>query len=215
MQVSSTMRQPVWSPWNGVEEEEQDLPTMDVRFAESVTTLIIRNIPARYTKERVLEEWIPDGSFNLLHLPYDFGHKRYRGFAFINFCTPPHAMAFARRWHGQKLRYHGNSNPLDVGPAHIQGFEATVRNVQGHLSEKVRGEKYLPSILSGTHRVSFLSVLRERNLEGSQRQPRPIQNHPWNQAMSDQAWDNQGRGYQAWSFGQCSAPSFGNPLGQR
>merc|ERR1719362_1879674 len=33
------------------------------------TTIMIRNIPATYTQEHLLREWVPDGTFNLFYAP--------------------------------------------------------------------------------------------------------------------------------------------------
>jgi len=170
-----------------VATQHQGLPPPDQTFPIPVTTFIIRNIPARYTKERLLEEWVVDGSFNFLHLPYDFVKKRFRGFAFINFTTEQHATDFCRAWDGAKLRHHGNSCALQFFPAHTQGFWATARNVQEHVSDRVRGEKYLPSVFMGTRAISFRAVMKHQIEGPATSGQRPYQSSERNRPMERQA----------------------------
>lgn len=57
-------------------------------------TLVVRNIPARYSKEKLLEEWANDGSYDLLHLPFNSTTQRPCGFAFVNFVSHEEASVF-------------------------------------------------------------------------------------------------------------------------
>jgi len=124
------------------------------------TSLMVKHIPARYTKETLLEEWLLDGRFDFLHLPYDFQSKHHRGVAFINFTSNHHAVSFARRWQGERLSHQGMSSMLEISVAQTQGFEPLVRKVQAHLKTKGRGgEKYLPLVFSGNRRVRFRDVM--------------------------------------------------------
>jgi len=127
---------------------------------QSVTTLMVRNVPARYTREKLLQEWPQSQlSFDLFYLPYDFQKKRFRGYAFLNFTSVHHAIAFKRQWHGQKLQHHGRCCKLDIVPAHLQGFQAMVRYVQDHLIDVPNGDMYLPAVFAGTRRISFHTVM--------------------------------------------------------
>jgi len=124
------------------------------------TSLMVKHIPARYTKETLFEEWLLDGRCDFLHLPYDFQSKHHRGMAFINFTSNQHAISFARRWQGERLRHQGMSSMLEITVAQTQGFEPLVRKVQAHLKIKGRGgEKYLPLVFSGNRRVRFRDVM--------------------------------------------------------
>jgi len=135
-------------------------PTPLEEGMQGVTSLIVRNISARFTKETLLQEWPQDQfSFDLLHLPYDFQNKRFRGYALINFTSEHHAMSFKRRWHGQKLQPHGTCSKLDITPSRIQGFENMVEYVQDQLSRRPKGDKYLPAVFVGSHRIQFRSLM--------------------------------------------------------
>eukprot|EP00418_Pyrodinium_bahamense_P012640 CAMPEP_0179110982 /NCGR_PEP_ID=MMETSP0796-20121207/51819_1 /TAXON_ID=73915 /ORGANISM="Pyrodinium bahamense, Strain pbaha01" /LENGTH=582 /DNA_ID=CAMNT_0020809127 /DNA_START=30 /DNA_END=1776 /DNA_ORIENTATION=- len=51
------------------------------------TTLTIRNVPGRYTQDRLIEEWGPEYSYDFLYLPHSLRDQRSKGYAFVNFTT--------------------------------------------------------------------------------------------------------------------------------
>jgi hypothetical protein len=112
---------------------------------DNIRTLIVRNIPARITQNQLLSYWRPQGSFNLLHLPYSQQLHRNVGYAFINFISREALTEFYERWQHKKLVASSNSKPLNVGVAEVQGFEANLRHMK--LSKKmlhIRNRHYLP-----------------------------------------------------------------------
>ncbi|CAE8639756.1 unnamed protein product [Polarella glacialis] len=120
-------------PTPAVEEEacRPTTPPVAVGLAtrsvpEGFTTLVIRNIPARYTQEMLLTEFIPDGSFDFFFLPYSFKDARTMRIAFINFRTHALALDFQGRWHRHFLQDHGRTKHLDVAAATVQGLEANL-----------------------------------------------------------------------------------------
>lgn len=89
---------------------------------EGIATLVIRNIPARFSSERLVAHWPPRDSYNLLYLPYSSRLARSVGCVFVNFFSPEKARMFAATWHGRKLIPEGRSKPLDIAPAVIEGY---------------------------------------------------------------------------------------------
>lgn len=114
-----------------VGEAPGDIPMVpsvaDQELPEGCTTLVIRNIPARKTQASLLQEFVPDGGFDLFILPFSFSCKRTMGIAFINFRSPAQALEFKLRWNRQFLRDHGRTKHLDVTAATEQGVEANLR----------------------------------------------------------------------------------------
>eukprot|EP00930_Biecheleria_cincta_P039334 TRINITY_DN2704_c0_g2_i5.p1 TRINITY_DN2704_c0_g2~~TRINITY_DN2704_c0_g2_i5.p1 ORF type:complete len:301 (-),score=43.49 TRINITY_DN2704_c0_g2_i5:223-1125(-) len=86
------------------------------------TTLVVRNIPARYKPSMLLQEFGSDGSFDFLFLPYSFRESSTMGVAFINFRSHDCALSFQERWQRQFLRDHGRTKHLDVAAATYQGL---------------------------------------------------------------------------------------------
>jgi len=133
-------------------------------IAPGATTLVIRNIPARYTKELLMQEWPPDGTYDFLFLPFSFKLRRTAGYAFINFQSHGAAVAFHKQWHGKSLRDQGTARKLSVSAAGVQGLEENVRHVFALNGNRVQKTKFLPSVFNGVHEVPYAEVLEKMNL---------------------------------------------------
>jgi len=120
-----------------------------------VTTLVIRNIPARYTKEILLQEWLVDGTFDFIYLPFSFKQKRTAGYAFVNFASSAAASAFQSQWHGRPLCAQVSSSKLSIGAAEVQGLEENVRHLINCKINRVKNPKYLPTVFDGLREIPF------------------------------------------------------------
>jgi hypothetical protein len=113
-----------------------------------MTTLIVRNVPARITPDGLLEIWPPHGMYNFLHMPYSHRYRRTVGCVFINFVSHQAAVAFTQRWDGKFLMDGTNTKKLDIGIAEIQGFRDNLMHMR--CSKKVmrmRNARHLPLIV--------------------------------------------------------------------
>jgi len=119
-----------------------------------VTTLVIRNIPARYTKVMLLQEWLVDGTFDFIYLPFSFKQKRTAGYVFLNFTSSAAASAFQSQWHGRPLCAEVSSK-LSIGAAEVQGLEENVWHLIKCKINRVKNPKYLPSVFDGAREVPF------------------------------------------------------------
>jgi len=133
------------------------------------TTLMVRNIPARYNQSRLLEEWPPNGSYDFFYLPSN--RKGFsRGYAFLNFVTPRHALQFQQRWHGSRLSNHGTSKHLDVSAARAQGRTENLRDILGGAdwatwSQNASTE---PLVFDGIQQLDTESVILQLGLNTPQ-----------------------------------------------
>jgi len=135
-------------------------------MAPGTTTLMVRNVPARYTKERLVLEWpVEIFRFNMLYLP---ANKRGMslGYSFINFLTPDDALAFQRRWHGRYLANHGaNNKHLDISEARVQGLAESLRDMLEHMDRPAwRRESCIPLVFEGARSVDIHQVLHQHGL---------------------------------------------------
>jgi len=119
-----------------------------------VTTLIVCNVPAKYTKEMLMLEWPSNGAYNFIFVPYDFKQKRAAGRAFINFTSHDAALVFYFQWHGKLLSKHGSNCRLNIDAARMQGLEENLRYWRDRL-RGVRNARHLPTVLSGVEVVPF------------------------------------------------------------
>jgi len=133
-------------------------------IAPGVTTLVIRNVPGRYSKDMLMQEWPADGTYDFIFLPFNFKQKRTAGFAFINFLSHEAAVAFHTKWHGKPLRNQGTAKNLSVSAAGVQGLEENIRHVFALNSNRIQNTKFLPSVFNGIHEVPFADVLKQLDL---------------------------------------------------
>lgn len=106
----------------------------------AVTTMQIRNIPNRCTKEEVLEHVDKlgfAGQYDLFHMPLDKKRKANLGFAFINFLEAEAAAKFQQSLKGTSVsgsRVPNSKKTCTAAPANVQGIDNYIK----HL---VHGEK--------------------------------------------------------------------------
>jgi len=110
-----------------------------------ITTMQIRNIPNRCTKEEVLRHVDELGfanQYDLFHMPMDKKRKSNLGYAFINFMQAETASVFQKQMKGACVTGDRAQNPkksCTVAPAGIQGLENYIKNL-------VEGGKPLDSL---------------------------------------------------------------------
>ncbi|XWS19780.1 hypothetical protein CRYUN_Cryun31cG0046100 [Craigia yunnanensis] len=92
------------------------------------TTLMIKNIPNKYTSKMLLaaideNHW---GAYDFLYLPIDFKNKCNVGYAFINMLSPSHIMPFYEAFNGKKWEKFNSEKVASLAYARIQGKGALV-----------------------------------------------------------------------------------------
>eukprot|EP00435_Cladocopium_sp_Y103_P050249 s1968_g15.t1 len=107
-------------------------------YKDEGTTMMVKNIPNRYSTEQILEELHENGfsgSFDFLYLPMDFGTKRNKGYFFLNLRTHELAQIFTDVFSRHCFnRYKSNKVP-EVALATVQGFEKNVWKYLQHSSD--------------------------------------------------------------------------------
>ena len=113
-----------------------DLPASDSADAETpaerpetATTVMMRNVPNRYTAEELLAEVIVEGfqgCINLFYLRTDSSIKRKRGSGFINALDPQLAKRFVDAFDGRQLTRYSTQKIWVLSPASTQGYDANV-----------------------------------------------------------------------------------------
>lgn len=101
---------------------------------ESVTTVMARNIPTRFTSIsllRVLDDAGFAGTYSFFYLPMDFRTGKNMGYCFINFLFPDLAHMFANIFNGTRLGLTSSSKVLQVGPSRRQGLKDNVALFRG------------------------------------------------------------------------------------
>jgi RNA recognition motif-containing protein len=90
------------------------------------TTIILRNIPCRYTHEGLVEEIDAIGeNYDFFHLPPARRRRGNLGYAFVNFVDAESAQRFIKAFEGHIFDRQPNAKKeVVIGWANLQGFEA-------------------------------------------------------------------------------------------
>ncbi len=77
-----------------------------LRRIEKRTTIMIRNIPNKYSLNIFVEELDKEfkNKYDVFYLPIDYQNKCNLGFAFINFVDPMHIIFFYDLYRGKKWK---------------------------------------------------------------------------------------------------------------
>lgn len=118
---------------------------------ETRTTLMIRNIPNKYTQCSVLEEINVNhsGLYDFFYLPIDFKNRCNVGYAFINFIDARDVAAFFEEFSGSRWKNFNSEKICAVTFARIQGKASMITRFQNSsLLEK--DDEYRPLLFSSS-----------------------------------------------------------------
>ncbi|CAA0816305.1 Protein MEI2-like 5 [Striga hermonthica] len=99
---------------------------------DSRTTLMIKNIPNKYTSKMLLVaiDETHSGTYDFLYLPIDFKNKCNVGYAFINMVSPSHIVTFYEAFNGKKWEKFNSEKVASLAYARIQGKNALISHFQ-------------------------------------------------------------------------------------
>uniref|UniRef100_A0A2P2M990 Uncharacterized protein MANES_06G126700 n=1 Tax=Rhizophora mucronata TaxID=61149 RepID=A0A2P2M990_RHIMU len=103
-----------------------------IRGEDSRTTLMIKNIPNKYTSKMLLAAIDEHcrGSYDFLYLPIDFKNKCNVGYAFVNIIDPQQIIPFHKAFNGKKWEKFNSEKVASLAYARIQGKAALVAHFQ-------------------------------------------------------------------------------------
>jgi len=140
---------------------------------DTKTTLMIKNIPNKYTSKMLLAAIDENhrGTYDFLYLPIDFKNKCNVGYAFINMVSPSHIIAFYEAFNGKKWEKFNSEKVASLAYARIQGKVALVTHFQN--SSLMNEDKRCRPILFQSEGQEFVDQepLLSSNLNICIRQP--------------------------------------------
>lgn len=123
-----------------------------------VTTMMLRNIPNKYTQNTLLQE-INDqgfnGAYDFFYLPMDVHNRSNVGYAFINFERPTDAERFRRTFSDHRFQRFHSRKIGSVCTAHVQGLDENLRHFENRAVTQARNDQYRPIVLKSQIRVDF------------------------------------------------------------
>eukprot|EP00931_Biecheleriopsis_adriatica_P040571 TRINITY_DN2324_c0_g1_i15.p1 TRINITY_DN2324_c0_g1~~TRINITY_DN2324_c0_g1_i15.p1 ORF type:complete len:267 (+),score=55.38 TRINITY_DN2324_c0_g1_i15:129-929(+) len=128
------------------------------------TTMMIRNIPNRYSQQELMNELDRLGflgSYDFFYMPHDRATKYNVGYAFVNFVDNYHAKQLQEVFEGFCFAKHQHQHfkkTARVSVAHLQGFAANLRHYENSaVSRSTRQKQTGPQILTPTVKPSSAS----------------------------------------------------------
>ncbi|EFJ16044.1 hypothetical protein SELMODRAFT_117045 [Selaginella moellendorffii] len=96
------------------------------------TTLMIKNIPNKYTSKMLLAAIDEQhrGTYDFIYLPIDFKNKCNVGYAFINMLSPSLIVSFYQTFNGKKWEKFNSEKVASLAYARIQGKAALIAHFQ-------------------------------------------------------------------------------------
>lgn len=129
------------------------------------TTMMLRNLPNRYTQQELIEEMESlgyAGSFDFFYAPIDFATMGNVGYAFVNFVDCSWAIHCQKVLEGYIFKKHQQKSRMKVATvsvAHLQGLEANLRHFERSLvTGRAKSRRCGPVVLSSIARISQATV---------------------------------------------------------
>ncbi|KAK3152877.1 hypothetical protein QOZ80_2BG0164800 [Eleusine coracana subsp. coracana] len=96
------------------------------------TTLVIKNIPNKYTQKMLLDviDETHERTYDFFYLPVDLKNKCNVGYAFINMIYPSFIVSFHKAFTGHKWEKFNSEKVVSLAYARIQGKTALVNHFQ-------------------------------------------------------------------------------------
>ena len=121
-----------------IKGEKQILNLDDIVTGKDTrTTVMIRNIPIKYTDDILIEALNEfNGKYDCLYMPYDYEKNGNKGYAFINFVNPLHILYFYEKFNGIKWAHFESSKICELNCAHFQGINEIQKHAKNYKGQK-------------------------------------------------------------------------------
>lgn len=148
-----------------------------------ITTMMLRNIPNKYTQNTLLQEIDSLGfaaTYDFFYLPMDVHNRSNVGYAFINFELPQMAACFQRIFSDHRFQRFHSRKIGSVCAAHVQGLDKNLRHFENRAVVQARNDQYRPIVWMGRVRIDFEDAVaqakaRALQSEGTDAPPMPPQ----------------------------------------
>jgi len=157
---------------NQVVTESVELVLPKEEPSDDGVTIMMRNIPNRYTREMMLQDFTQKGlmmDVDFLYIPIDLRHQRCVGYCFVNVRNEEAANRFRKAFDGEKLTQIRSEKVCSICLGKVQGLKA---NIEAYRNSAVltMPEKYHPLLFDENGvRVSFpaptLTKVEQRKLK--------------------------------------------------
>jgi len=130
-QMDNTLKKNAFNP--DLEKNKNIINLMDIFLCKDLrTTVMIKNIPNKYTISSFLDEINPffKNTYDIFYLPIDYINKCNLGFAFINFVEPFHIILFYELYRGKKWKRFNSDKKCELLYAKYQGRQELISHFE-------------------------------------------------------------------------------------
>ena len=123
---------------NSEPKEKQIINLDDIALGiEKRTTVMIRNVPIKYTVE-VLEKELDyfNGKFDCLYMPFDYENGGNKGYAFLNLVNPYHVLLFYEVFQGKCWSFFESKKICELNFANFQGINEIKKHAKNYKGTK-------------------------------------------------------------------------------
>ena len=140
----------IFNPLPESEKEKNIINLIDIFQSKDLrTTLMIKNIPNKYTLSSFLDEINEffKNTYDIFYLPIDYINKCNLGFAFINFVEPLHIILFYELYRGKKWKKFNSDKICELSYAKFQGRKELISHFEKGKILSFESEDKRPLIL--------------------------------------------------------------------
>ena len=124
---------------NNNEPKEKQIINLEniARGIEKRTTVMIRNVPIKYTikvLEKELEYFY--GKFDCLYIPFDYENGGNKGYAFLNLINPYHVLLFYEVFQGKCWSFFESKKICELNFANFQGIHEIKKHAKNYKGLK-------------------------------------------------------------------------------
>ena len=123
---------------NSEPKEKQIIKLEDIaRGIEKRTTVMIRNVPIKYTVEvleKELEYFV--GKYDCIYVPFDYENGGNKGYAFINLIHPYHVLLFYEVFQGKCWTFFESKKICELNYANFQGINEIMKHAKNYKGIK-------------------------------------------------------------------------------
>jgi len=146
----------------GSENEVADQPLPNAKpntiktLPPEATTLVVRNVLARLSPEKLLEVRPP----NIQLVVCAFFKKKYRcGIALISMTSHEAAFYFIAKWHGHNIPNIDRTKCLTINAVGRQGFISNLLHLKSSNVARFQKEESVPLLFKGTRKLNAKALL--------------------------------------------------------
>ena len=124
---------------NSSEPKEKQIINLEdiARGKEKRTTVMIRNVPIKYTikvLEKELEYFY--GKYDCLYIPFDYENGGNKGYAFLNLINPYHVLLFYEFFQGKSWSFFESKKICELNFANFQGINEIKKHAKNYKGSK-------------------------------------------------------------------------------